>query len=153
MAEFYRNSRAYSGVCRPCGKAYSHKQADAGYFRDRRAKLALLRGPSRRMKPLTDIERTAAVLYDNVRKRAYRNGWDFTVTREWIEDQVRVFAASNYCEFTPRSPFKPSLDRLNSKGTYEISNLRVCWMIENYARNTFTDLQVIEFCKRKLGLL
>ncbi len=156
-AEFYPNARGYSKVCKPCAKAWSHKQAESGYFRKRRMELATKRTKGDKANPrtrtrLTDIERTARDLVDNVRKRAVRHGWECSITRQWVENAVREFAENNYCEFTTKSPFKPSIDRLDSKKTYEVSNLRVCWMIENYARNTFTDEQVLEFCRRKLGL-
>ena len=62
-----------------------------------------------------------------------------------------IFCETNHHELTGRSPFQPSLDRIDGRRGYTKDNVRVVWLIENYARNNFSDEQLIEFCRRKLG--
>ena len=42
---------------------------------------------------------------------------------------------------------RASLDRIDSSRPYEIGNIRFISVIANYAKNSFTDQEVIEFCK------
>ena len=66
---------------------------------------------------------------------------------------VTDFCLNNYYEITPRSPFLPSLDRIDNEAGYTKENTRIIWLIENYARNIFSDSDVENFCRRKLGLI
>lgn len=45
------------------------------------------------------------------------------------------------------SPFNASLDRIDSSKGYIKGNVRFISVMANYAKNTFTDDQLIEFCK------
>jgi len=45
------------------------------------------------------------------------------------------------------SPYNASLDRIDNSKGYVAGNVRFVSLMANYARNTFTDEQVIEFCK------
>jgi len=45
------------------------------------------------------------------------------------------------------SPFNASLDRIDSSKGYIKGNVRFISVMANYAKNTFTDQQLIEFCK------
>lgn len=92
-------------------------------------------------------------MYKNVRNRAFRNGKTFDLTREWIESAVREFREKNFSSLANGNPFRPSLDRVDAKIGYLKTNVRIVWVIENLARNRFSDDQVVEFCKRKLNLL
>lgn len=99
------------------------------------------------------MERAASRTWENAKKRALRNGKELRISKDQVFAMLQDFCSRNHHDFSPKNPFQPSLDRIDHKGLYEESNLRVVWLIENYARNTFTDEQVIEFCKRKLGQL
>jgi len=102
---------------------------------------------------LTDLQKAANESYRNIKKRCLYNEIDFDIDRLWIEEQFQDFCSKNYHSFDGKNPFQPSIDRINGKKGYTKENVRVCWLIENYCKNTFNDEQVIEFCKRKLGLI
>jgi hypothetical protein len=45
-------------------------------------------------------------------------------------------------------PYSASLDRIDNNKGYIRGNIRFVSLIFNYARNTFSDEQVLEFCKQ-----
>lgn len=47
---------------------------------------------------------------------------------------------------SPQIPYQASLDRIDNSKPYEVGNIRFISLIANYARNTFTDLDLIKFC-------
>lgn len=148
--EFYRQARYWSSWCRECHRRYARQQITSGYNRQRHERKARAAGVKpRRIDP---ISKHVTGLYANARKRAARNGKPFELTREWIDRAVREFCANNYYEFG-RSPFQPSLDRIDATKWYVVGNVRVVWLIENLARNGFSDEEVVEFCWRRLGLV
>lgn len=149
MSAFYQTGRqSYSWWCKECHREWSRQHKANGYKNPYTPK------PDGRRR-LTDIEYAAYVLWTNAQKKHTRDGKPFSLTREQVESLVKEFCQNNYYE-APRngkSPFQPSLDRIDTNKGYEMGNIRVVWLVENYARNSFSDEQVIEFCKRKLGLL
>ena len=102
---------------------------------------------------LTDVELMASILWGNVRKRSVRTCREFDLTLSYVREMVQEFCNSNYYSLNGKDPFKPSIDRIDHLKGYTKENTRIVWMMENYARSTFTDEQVIEFCKRKLNLI
>lgn len=84
--------------------------------------------------------------------RCARYEREFSLTVQDLHGLLVCFCAANYYSMDSKNPFKPSLDRIDNSKGYTLDNVRVCWLIENLCKNTFTDEQVIEFCKRKLGL-
>jgi hypothetical protein len=46
-----------------------------------------------------------------------------------------------------KSPKRASLDRIDSAKGYEIGNVQFVSIIANYAKNTFTHEEMVEFCK------
>lgn len=65
---------------------------------------------------------------------------------------VSEFKASNHCVLERGHPFSPSLDRIHSGRGYDTDNVKVCWLIENLAKNSWSEDVVVEFAKRKLGI-
>ena len=147
ISEFYKNGYGRASWCKDCHKKWSKQQASSGYF----IELGRKRGDKPRKK-LTPIEHCAFRLFDNARKRADRAEKPFLITREWVEAAVHRFCETHYYVLGPKNPFQPSLDRIDGSKPYTPENTRVVWLIENYARNGFSDSEVVEFCKRKLGL-
>jgi hypothetical protein len=45
-----------------------------------------------------------------------------------------------------KHPYQASLDRIDNSKDYTLSNIRFVCLIFNYARNNFSDDQVIDFC-------
>ena len=164
VAEFYRQARGYTSYCKDCMKELSRQRVLDGRDKVSKIKYEEKRGHTRgtvtRTKTgtgrrnLTDIERAAYNLYHNATKRSLYGDIPLEITREDILNLVTEFCANNHHVLTRgKHPFKPSLDRIDSKKGYTPDNIRICWQIENYCKNTYTDVDVVEFCKRKLGLL
>lgn len=153
--EFYRHGHYWSGWCKSCTKERSHQQAQKGYFRANRAsKEHHPRIPKvgRNLRLLNPQEKCCYKLWLYARTRAMMSGAEFTITRDFVTKLVNEFCSSTHHSFETLNPFKPSLDRIDHNKGYISDNVQVLWMIENLAKNRFTDSQVIEFCKRKLGL-
>jgi len=156
---FYRNSYGHASWCKDCIKEKSRKQAESGYFVFRRDKIRIAEEKKRRnVRTPEEIEKAKErnvcyYMYKNALNRALRNGKTFDLTREWVESIVRKFRESSFSSLVKGSPFKPSLDRIDGKIGYLKTNVRVVWVIENLAKNRFSEEQLIEFCKRKLNLL
>ena len=151
LKEFYRVAQGYSSWCRACVRQFSHDQTLSGKRAARR--LAAGVKPRRKLSP----EEKKLVLFvggimDRVKRSQERKGKTIGIDREWIYAKVIEFQKSNYCCMDKGSPFRPSLDRKDRTKGYFPENLRVVWVIENLARNVFSDEHVIEFCQRKLGL-
>ena len=72
------------------------------------------------------VEKTAPIQIDNVDK-------DVDVAENWVK--IDEEALGPWHTETPKE------------------NVIVCWQIENYCKNSFSEDDVIEFCKRKLGLI
>lgn len=151
-SDFYRSGHGYSAWCKSCHQDWSKHQAKSGYFKERRDQIRESAGLPKRIL-LTPIERAAEALWRNAQKRSSRNGKAFNLERKDVERMVGEFCGSNHFSFGKRDPFRPSLDKINPSLGYSKENIRVIWLIENYAKNTFTEDQLIEFCKRKLGLI
>ena len=144
-SSFYRNGRGLSGWCSDCCREKSRKQTASGYF------LGLNRKP--KSPKLTEIGLVSYEIWANAKKRSLRTSKSFDLDRETVDQMVSDFCKSNHYSLNGKDPFKPSLDRLDNLKGYTKENTRIVWMIQNYAQNTFTDDQVVEFCKRKLNLI
>ena len=101
--------------------------------------------------PRNAIDCIATDMCDNTRKRQKHVARD--ITPKFILDLLKDFCEKNYHVIERRHPFSPSIDRIDSTKGYVKENVRIVWLIENYCKNSFTDDVVIEFCKRKLGLV
>jgi hypothetical protein len=91
-------------------------------------------------------------LYNNIRRGSLARHREFNLDSTFLRGLLIEFCTKNYFSIAPRHPFRPSCDRIDNARGYTKDNVRICWLIENYAKNVFTDEQVIEFCKRKLGI-
>jgi hypothetical protein len=101
-------------------------------------------------------------LFHNAKARAAKAGVPFSLTRDWVEQQL----LSGHCTVTGipfdmasvgrgqghSAPWAPSLDRIDPARGYTFENTRaVVWMF-NAAKHVGTDADVISFaealCKR-----
>jgi hypothetical protein len=95
------------------------------------------------------INGRATHMLNNSRARAKRNKIDYTLTKDWIENILKL----GVCQVTGipfelkhnggkghrTNSFSPSLDRIQQTGPYSPDNVRiVCW-IYNRARGAFPD--------------
>lgn len=137
-SEFYRNGRNYTNWCKECINAA-------------REHLSASMTPTR--KKGTVLHKLCVEMVRNAKKRALFGDKEFDLDVGYVEQLVLEFAKDNECEITlDKKPFKPSIDRINNSKGYTKENIKICWLIENYCKNSFTDEDVIEFCKRKLKL-
>lgn len=80
----------------------------------------------------------------SARGRARKKGLPFALTRYWLEERFdRCSVTGIEFEYSVKSPFLPSIDRIDISGGYTPENCRVvCW-IYNCARGTFRDEDVL----------
>jgi hypothetical protein len=149
--EFYRTGRdSWSGWCKECHKEWSKQQRATGYLKDLRAKKRP-QGVAPHHKN-DAIEKCARALWSNIVKRNKHRRISVDITWDWLHDAVRKFCATHHYQLGARIPFQPSVDRIDHRKGYIVGNVQIVWLIENYARNTFTEEELVEFCRRKLGL-
>lgn len=91
-------------------------------------------------------------IMNNMRKRSRLRNMSMNVSVEYIKQIVHDFCEKNHYSWDSHSPFKPSIDRIDNSKPYEVGNIRVCWAIENYCKNIYSEEDVIKFCKMKLNL-
>lgn len=148
--QFYRSARGWSSWCKECHKERERRFRQTEEYRTYRDSRHVV-NPKRKPK-LSKIELLASETWNNVKKRCFRNGKEFDLTREFVDDLFHRFCQTHYYRLEKHDAFQPSLDRIDSARSYTQDNVRVVWLIENYARNGFSDEDVIRFCKLKLGL-
>lgn len=149
--DFYSYMRGNTKWCKECLRELSRQRVKDGRDNASKIKSEELKGHLRKPK-LTVLQIYAGELYRNMKKRALYTNKEMNISREEIESLIEKFCASNHFIIDHKSPFRPSVDRLDNTKGYTLDNIRICWLIENYCKNIFTDEQVIEFCKRKLGI-
>lgn len=164
VSDFYHNARGFTAWCKDCLREYSKQRVLDGRDKISKIKHELKIGhdrynkipriaPNKGKKTVSDSHKMVKAMYRNLKKRSLFLHLDFTVTFEEINILVDEFCQNNYHVISlKKHPFKPSIDRVDSSKGYTMGNLKICWMIENLCKNTFSDADVIEFCKRKLGV-
>ena len=156
VSEFYRKARSYASWCKACLKEYSRQRVADGRDRESKIKYEIKNGHVRTTRNALDLKLATMVsaIYRNIKKRDYFSRREATITKEQLRDMVYEFCERNYYVVTVKKhPFKPSVDRKDNAKGYSLDNVRIVWQIENYCKNTFSEDQVLEFCKRKLGLI
>lgn len=101
------------------------------------------------------VEGRAKALLKSAWHRAAKMGLLFDITENFVLEKLR----KGTCERTGipfeyglsdtawRTPWVPSIDRIDSEKGYTVDNVQiVCWMY-NAAKTQFTDAHVLQFCK------
>jgi hypothetical protein len=158
--EFYKSSHHYSSWCKQCCRDRSHIQVVNGYSKARWEKILSTRPEKRKIfvpenKIDSILHSIASNHCGNIKKRVKIKGYSIScdVDTDFLYGLIKQFCKENYYTLEPQSPFRPSVDRIDSSKGYTKDNVRIVWFIENLAKNSWTDDVVMEFCKRKLGLL
>lgn len=139
---------------KPYSEFYKKKQSKDGYdfwckecWRSKRP--PIFKTNSKKSSHFTGFQ--ISQLMTNARKRSNIKGLECTITTKYISQLIHEFCSHHKYSWEPKHPFKPSIDRIDSSKGYTPDNIQICWLIENYCKNTFTNEQVIEFCKLKLA--
>jgi len=84
------------------------------------------------------------------RKRARDKQLEFNIDKEWVDMKL----SNGICEITgipfvyeAKSPFTPSIDRIDSLKGYTKDNCQLVCKIYNFAKNEFTDADVLTMAK------
>jgi len=90
----------------------------------------------------------------SVKRRCAKHSRTCNLTIEWIEEKIK----KGHCERSgiafdlsiSRShlPFAPSLDRIDNKGGYTMSNVQLVCSMYNLGKNRHADDDFIWFCKQ-----
>jgi hypothetical protein len=103
---------------------------------------------------LKDLPHSKAIrLWHMAKRRADKMGLAFDLDQDDLERRLRI----GVCEVTGmqfvmtvgsgRSPWSPSLDRIDFKLGYVSSNVRITVYMYNIARNNFSDEDVVKLSK------
>lgn len=159
-AEFYlkKNGRLHS-YCRKCVSDYQRSPdqktvrraaALAHHVRNREARLAYKRAR------MATIAGRSWEMLDGAQRRSAKMGKTCDLTRDWIEKKIQEgrcpltgwhFDLGGPSNGARLNPHAPSLDRIDSRQGYTVSNTRVVCAQANLAKNDFTDDELIELAK------
>lgn len=88
----------------------------------------------------------ASGIVGSIRQRCRKHGRQCEITQEWVEERL----ISGRCELTGlpfvlerRSPYMPSIDRIDSAGPYVPSNCRLVILLVNYAKNAWPEAEFL----------
>jgi hypothetical protein len=96
-------------------------------------------------------------MFQVCRRNAARRGIAFELDDEWLTERWQrqrgrcAMTGTAFARAGVRSPWAPSVDRINSRGAYTAANCRLVCLIYNYAKNEFADRDVIKFAQGLLG--
>lgn len=106
------------------------------------------------------VKFAARQMLGNVRNRAKAKSLPFDLDLDWIMAGIRAKCPLTGRRFVvmgpaqpgtknggPIEPYSPSIDQKEPGQGYTKANCRVISSIANYAKNKFTDEQLIEFCR------
>jgi hypothetical protein len=111
--------------------------------------------PNNRLDELTSFKWYLKVIRKNSKHRQHEYNIDCKYLKQLWDKQNGI------CPFTnkklilrthsnndiTKSPYQASLDRVDNSIGYIEGNVRFVALIYNYAKNTFSDQEVIDFCK------
>lgn len=93
-------------------------------------------------------------LYDNALRRARKRGLEFTITRDWIDDNLRTgrCALSGVPLILGQAYHlrSPSIDRINPRRGYTPDNSRIIAYAINRARGISRDAELTKLIKSYL---
>ena len=95
-----------------------------------------------------------ARMFQMAKSRAKRRGIEFTITKEWVfalaeEAQGRCQRTGLAFQYVKdsSSPWKPSLDRIDSSIGYVPNNVQLVCLVYNFAKNVWHDDDIQRFAQ------
>lgn len=94
----------------------------------------------------------AGATYSAWKASAKRRGYDWKITKKMVEEKFkrqkgRCALSGIKMEPHTKSPYRPSIDRINSSKNYEKGNFQfVCSMV-NIMKNRFDEKTFVKMCK------
>lgn len=104
----------------------------------------------------TEKQKPFRIYFTNAKKRAKTKNMDFDIDIPYLEKlwisqnglcKVTNLKLEHNIRNTNKTPYQASLDRIDNSKGYIKGNVRFTCLIFNYARNGFTDEDVLEFCR------
>jgi hypothetical protein len=122
--------------------------------RDTRARKS---APTRKPIPVGALDDILDDVYPNARKRAKHDGREFSITREYLTDVAKRqgwCCAVSGIEFSHekakgcfRSPWRPSLDRIDASRGYVPGNVRLVLVAVNIAMGEWGEATFLEIAR------
>ena len=139
-----------AGYCKNCNKI---KCKEYGRLRRERDPDFVERERMRSQKQRSQKSYRVYNTWERHRSTAVKRGIDFTLTKEDVQkmfDRNEWKCCKTGIEFdlsTGRGtrPFSPSIDRIDSKGHYTKDNVQLVCTIYNFAKNRFSETDVVMF--------
>lgn len=172
--EFYNDKRNVDGkykICKSCYRAYSRERHKLPHVHAKHAARHLdqqANDPEYRLKHkrygakfYASVNGRARSLFNNARKSDPTREFDLTL--EWIIEKIEAgfcpitgfpFDLSNFYQQImgrTKSPYAPSLDRINPKRGYIQSNTRVVIWQFNLMKGEISDLELRAICTAVLS--
>lgn len=103
-----------------------------------------------------DPEHRATRMFIGSRRRAKKAGMPFALSKDWVEERLRrgrcersgiEFDMAGELAIKLRSPYAPSLDRIDSNKGYTPDNVQVVVWAYNSAKGTGTDADVLRLAR------
>lgn len=154
--QFNRNSkRGHSGHCKLCNALSCREYDKQRKLNDPQfAERERIRAQQRRSTKKQRIKN----VFRSIRQSASKRGVPFDLEEIYIRvlfDAQNWRCARTGLEFdlTPGHgirPFGPTVDRIDSSGPYALGNIQIVCNIYNFAKNAFTDQDVLTFAEKLL---
>lgn len=101
--------------------------------------------------------RKAYNFFYTAKHRSTAKNYEFDLDVEWIFERLNkpcpktgynFVVGSGGKNYSTRNPYSPSMDRIDNSKGYTKDNVQVvCW-IYNAAKQTFSDKELLDFCKQ-----
>ena len=96
------------------------------------------------------VDQLVNEIYGTVKRRASKKGLEFSLSKTLIYQGLRTGRCAQTgipFSYEANSPWKPSLDRIDSRLGYTKENVQYVCVMYNYCKNDFSDEEVRDMCE------